>query len=252
MFDEIENWASPDIKTIYVSEGYTANSVELRVREFVPQEGDRLQRSWVTETGETRCVEIPPYALVDLDKARTAYSEYIKTGLVECCKKILGPREKLLWQTYGMALRLATDPKSSPQERNLLTATLDLWMSIRLTTKSFEIVGSERLGMPENLMDESSPLPGKTPLPPVMGAQLDMILIHQIQTKLRQETLEMLQKMTQENKQRTWLTTYLVTFILLHNIALVIKHDASYARKHGLKVRTPLPPPLNLFSIGVV
>jgi hypothetical protein len=42
--------------------------------------------------------------------------------------------------------------------------------------------------------------------------------------------------MTQDKKQKTWLTTYLVTFILLHNIALITKHDADYARKHGIKV----------------
>ena len=42
--------------------------------------------------------------------------------------------------------------------------------------------------------------------------------------------------MTQEKKQKTWLTTYLVTFILLHNIALITKHDADYAKKHGMSV----------------
>ena len=45
--------------------------------------------------------------------------------------------------------------------------------------------------------------------------------------------------MTQEKKQKTWLTTYLVTFILLHNIALITKHDAEYAKKHGMRVSSP-------------
>lgn len=105
-----------------------------------------------------------------------------------------------------------------------------------MTTKSTIIVGTETLGMPRNIMDETSPNHGTIPLPPVMGAQLDLILIHQIQMGLRRELLDRLQKMIQTNKQRTWLSSYLVTFILLHNIALITDHDASYARKHGMKV----------------
>jgi hypothetical protein len=118
-------------------------------------------------------------------------------------------------------------------------------MSVRLTTKSFEIVGDETLDMPRDLInDPKNTLHGKIPLPPVMGAQLDSVLIHQIQAQLRRTTLEELQKMTQDKKQKTWITTYLVTFILLHNIALITKHDAEYAKKHGMKVGcTTLPPP---------
>ena len=48
--------------------------------------------------------------------------------------------------------------------------------------------------------------------------------------------LDRLQKMILKNKPGTWLVTYLVTFILLHNAALIIDHDASYASKHGMKV----------------
>lgn len=40
--------------------------------------------------------------------------------------------------------------------------------------------------------------------------------------------------MTQEKKQATWLTTYLISFILLHNVALITKHDSDYARKHRM------------------
>jgi hypothetical protein len=43
--------------------------------------------------------------------------------------------------------------------------------------------------------------------------------------------------MMSKNKQSTWLVTYLVIFILLHNTALITAHDAGYAKKHGMKVR---------------
>jgi hypothetical protein len=233
--DNIANWASTDVKIIEVSEGYTSRSVQLKVRQFVPQEGDRLERSWVFN-GAKKSVPIPPYAIVDLEAAQKAYGDYINGGIVECFSNIVRRRESLLWRTYMLAWRTAQDPTVSEEERNLLMLTLRLWMAVRLTTKSAIIVGNETLGMPPNIMDETSPIHGCIPLPPVMGAQLDLILIHHIQSKLRREMLEKLQKMTQSNKQRTWLTTYLVTFILLHNIALITEHDAGYARKHGIKV----------------
>jgi hypothetical protein len=239
--DDIGNWVSAETKTIRVTEGYTGKAVELRVREFLPQLGDKLDRSWVSN-GTRKSVTIPPYAIVDLEAAKTAFGGYIKEGFIECCKQLLGPREKLLWRTYAVAMGLVGSPSTPPNERELLIKTFDLWMSIRLTTKSFEIVGDETLGMPRDLINDSdNPLHGKIPLPPVMGAQIDSVLIHQVQAELRRELLEELQKMTQEKKQRTWLTTYLVTFILLHNIALITRHDSEYAKKHGMRVSLPSP-----------
>lgn len=235
--DDIGVWASSEIRTIQVTEGYTSRYVKLEVRQFVPQKGDKTARTWF-EGGVKKSAEIPPYAIVDLEKAKDAYDDYIRRGLEECCMKILDREEQLLWSTYALALNLVEAPTTHPEEKALLRSTLDLWMSIRLTTKSFAIVGKDKLGMS---LDAASPLrPLKSiPLPPVMGAQIDSVLIHHTQAKLRRDTLENLQKMTQGNKQQTWLTTYLVTFILLHNIALITRHDASYARKHDIKVGRP-------------
>ncbi|KAK5663658.1 hypothetical protein OQA88_4089 [Cercophora sp. LCS_1] len=234
--DDIGTWEAVDSRIIQVTEGYTGKSVRLQVRRFQPQDGDRLDRSWMSG-GVKKSVSIPPFAIVDMESAKTAFDDYIKKGLIDCCKRLLGPREKLLWQSYALAIKLMGRQSTNETERRLLATTLDLWMSVRLTTKSFEIVGDDTLDMPSDLIkDENNPLHGKIPLPPVMGAQIDSVLIHQIQPHLRRKTLEELQKMTQDKKQKTWLTTYLVTFILLHNIALITKHDAEYAKKHGIKV----------------
>ncbi|KAI0120288.1 hypothetical protein F4776DRAFT_655877 [Hypoxylon sp. NC0597] len=234
--DDISNWASLETKKVRVTEGYTEQAVELRVRQFIPQEGDRLERSWVHE-GTRKRVTIPPYAIVSLEEAKSTYSAYIKQGLPECCKKVLSGKEKMILVTYGAAIKASRDPTTNPKESELLKKALQLWMAIRLTTKSTFIVGEETLGMSPDIMDETSPLRGYIPLPPVMGAQIELVLIHQIQSSLRREMLENLQAMTQANKHNTWFTTYLITFILLHNVALLCQHDAGYARKHGIKSR---------------
>ncbi|KAL2264395.1 hypothetical protein VTK26DRAFT_4863 [Humicola hyalothermophila] len=250
VMEEIGSWESPQTRTIQVTEGYTGKSVKLQVRQFRPQPGDSLERTWVSN-GVKKRVTIPPYAIVNLDDARAAFDEYIKTGLLDCCKHLLGSRDSLLSRVYALAIKVANDPSTLESESNLLKATLDLWMSVRLTTKSFEIVGDDTLDMPRDIInDHDNPLYGKIPLPPVMGAQIDSVLIHQIQPRLRRKTLEELQKMTQEKKQKTWLTTFLVTFILLHNIALITKHDADYARKHGLKRRFAREANVREYNLG--
>ncbi|KAI5920041.1 hypothetical protein F4810DRAFT_453549 [Camillea tinctor] len=234
--DDISQWASAETKCVKVTEGYTDQPVELRVRQFIPQEGDALERTWVYD-GIRRRVSIPAYAIVNLEEAKGAYSNYIHRGFFECCKNVLSGKEKLLMATYIAAIKAARDPAIDEKERELLKKALQLWMAIRLTTKSTIIVGEETLGMSRDIMDETSPLKGCIPLPPVMGAQIELVLIHQIQSGLRREMLENLQAMTQANKHQTWFTTYLITFILLHNVALLCQHDAGYARKHGIKNR---------------
>lgn len=237
---DIGNWENHEIKTIKVTEGYTGQYVELRVRKFRPHPTDKLERTWVetTSTGKLkRSVRIPKYAIMDLEAAKKSYEAYVEKGLQACCEKLLGPREKLLWRTYELAMWRARTPETSKEERDLIKSTLDLWMTIRLTTKSCEIVGDEKLGMPNDILGPNMSEQGGVPLPPVMGAQIDAILLNNSLPRLRRETLEMLQAMTSKKQQRTWLTTYLVTFILLHNVALITKHDWAYARKHGMEVR---------------
>ena len=238
VLDDVGNWASSEVRTLRITEGYTNDYVELRVREFIPQSGDSLSRSWVTPAGDTRTVQIPPYAIVEPEAICPQYIDYIKRGLWACCKNVLaGLGKTLIWTVYSKVLRLSHTPGLvSDQERDVLMSVLELWMTVRLTTRSFEIVGSETLDMPKDILDETSSSHGKIPIPPVMGAQLDSVLIHHIQHNLRKDTLKKLSKIITDNRTSTWITIYLAIFVLLHNAALVIKHDASYARKHGIRV----------------
>jgi hypothetical protein len=91
--------------------------------------------------------------------------------------------------------------------------------------------------MARDILDETSPLHGSIPIPPVMGAQIELILIQKILIPLRTQVLDMLQSVIKGNKAGSWFTVYLCIFILLHNCAMITKHDAGYARKHGIQVR---------------
>ncbi|KAF5019386.1 hypothetical protein F66182_8616 [Fusarium sp. NRRL 66182] len=234
--DPIQNWASEELRTIYLSEGLSSKCVKVEVRRFIPQPGDKLERTWDYK-GAKRSVKIPPYAMVNLEEVKKAYLDHIQVSMKDAFARLLGPRDGLLFQTYGRAWRMYQDSSTSAECKDLIHQTLMLWMSVRLTTRSSFIVGKETLGMDRNILDETNPNHGMIPLPPVLGAQMDLVLIHHIQTRLRRELLDKLQKMMSKNKQSTWLVTYLVIFILLHNTALITAHDAGYAKKHGMKRR---------------
>lgn len=243
--DPIQSWASENLKTIHISAGISRHTLKVEVREFIPQAGDKLERTWDYK-GTKRSVEIPPYASINLENVKKAYENHIQESLKDAFTKLLGPREGLLYQTYGRAWQLYQEEarknarlrrgEKASEVFDLLRSTLMLWMSIRLTTRSSFIVGPEKLGMSDDVLDSTNPNQGMIPLPPVLGAQLDLVLIHHIQTRQRRELLERLQRMILANKKETWLVTYFVTFILLHNTALITAHDAGYARKHGIKV----------------
>jgi hypothetical protein len=110
-------------------------------------------------------------------------------------------------------------------------------VAIRITSRSIRISGRETLGMTRDILDETSPLHGSIPVPPVMGAQIELILIQKILVPLRTQVLDMLQGIIKANRASSWFTFYLCIFILLHNCAMITKHDAGYARKHGIQVR---------------
>ncbi|EHK24820.1 uncharacterized protein TRIVIDRAFT_29985 [Trichoderma virens Gv29-8] len=234
--EPIQLWASREVKVIHISVYFSNSFLPLHVRKFVPQDGDKLERTWDYQ-GTKKSVAIPPYALVDLEAGKSAYTRYIRDSMTDIFRNMLGDTDSLLYKTYLQAWHMWKDPNTPVESFELLNWTLRLWIAVRLSTTSAFIAGKEKLGMSNNILDQTSPNPGKIPLPPVLGAQMDLILIQHIQTKLRHELLDNLQKVMLKNKPSSWLVTYLVTFILLHNVALITKHDASYARKHGMKRR---------------
>jgi hypothetical protein len=127
--------------------------------------------------------------------------------------------------------------KSEP-EKKLLKMALRLWVATRINTTSERICGDETLGMSRDMIDKSSPMHKKIPIPPVLGAQLCYIVRDIIQIPLRRMILEQLQKVFIAHKPSTWFCVYLCTFMLLHNCSLITRQDIAEALKHGFKVST--------------
>ncbi|KAK9800093.1 hypothetical protein AB5N19_10299 [Seiridium cardinale] len=239
-YTPISSWQSHEIKHIQVTEGYTVNPVRLSVRRFVAQERDSLQRTWV-ENGIEKSVTLPPYAIVDHTEATATYIYSINQGVMTCCQRVLENTHSMIKRTYGLALSMAVGNTADIKDRDILRKVLRLWTAVRMTTQSTYIVGDEYLGVEPSTGGDTGPLYGNVPIPPVMGAQIDQILVHELQYAWQEEVLADIEVLLQVWSPSSWVVGYLAAFILLHNLSLLCRYDASYALKHGIKVRkTPM------------
>jgi hypothetical protein len=246
--DNITHWASSELKIIQVTQDYGPTALTFTVRQFVPVKGDMLHREW-SDGAVTKFVAMPNYAIVDMAAALQVHKDFIVNEGPQFFKSTLDYNDRLLWDTYSTAIWFSNASKSS-EEKEVLQMVLQLWVTIRMCTRSVRITGTETLGMPPDLMDKSSGMHGKIPIPPVMGAQMQFILNHKLLAPLRSKILVRLQKLTLEQKPDNWFCIYLCTFILLHNCSLLTAHDVGYARKHGLKARHARPDMIKELHLG--
>lgn len=111
-----------------------------------------------------------------------------------------------------------------------------MWFAIRRTATTEHIVGEDTLDMDAETTDQSYPLFGKIPLPPVMIQQLDMVLTLGILEPLRKQVLEEFQKLALVTNPRNWMTIYLVTFLSLHSCAKITGENYANARKQYVQI----------------
>jgi hypothetical protein len=80
------------------------------------------------------------------------------------------------------------------------------------------------------------PNTGNILLPPVMNAQMEVIVTVMILLPMKKAVLQGLEELIKANRTGAWFTIYLCTFILLHSCALLTEADNKKARKQGMQV----------------
>ncbi|KAL2123770.1 hypothetical protein VTJ04DRAFT_135 [Mycothermus thermophilus] len=236
---DITDWESPDIRTIEVMSDVCDEPLKLLVRKFKPIPQDSITKSWWDKTaGIRRYKKTTPYAIVNMKKTVDDMLSYIAKYALKSVVYVLRRSDQLVKETYAFAARYRPDAK---EERDLLENFFLFWFAIRRTATTEHISGPDKLDMEPGTEEESYPLPGTVPLPPVMIQQLDMILTLGVLQPLKKRVLEDLQKLAQTANPKNWMTIYLVTFMLLHSCALITDENYKNARKHGLVRRYAMP-----------
>lgn len=111
----------------------------------------------------------------------------------------------------------------------LLRDALRLWVAARMSSITEWLCGDDLLDMAP-VTDITSPYFGRTPIPPVMSAQFQIIAISKILRPLKKRVVSHLASMSSAaDTRKNWFAIYLTYFILLHSCAMVTRRDQEYA-----------------------
>ncbi|KAK0732900.1 hypothetical protein B0T26DRAFT_633909, partial [Lasiosphaeria miniovina] len=242
-------WASSDIRTIVVSPNHLDAPFAIRVREFIPVEGDLLEEQWMTQNGMQR-VAIPRYAVASMQEAAADMTDYIERNIHNFISVTIGNLDHLIWETYMTAFRhIGTAAVRTPDERSLLTNTFRLWVTCRLISNPVHICGEDKLGgqpvySPESLHH------GKVPMPLIMTAQFECINYTTFLRPWSRALLKQLNELVLAKKREYWLTIYLVLFILLHSCAMTTRRDEDSARQWNVEGKYANPASIKAHHTG--
>jgi hypothetical protein len=235
---DISDWADTKIRTIRVLSDVCDIPLVLSVRKFVPiPDHDSLKKSWM-DGKVKKYKETTPYAIVNMNATVRDMQDYINKHVFRCMELWLRTRDDWVQETYRFARQYMLI--APPEEKSLLADFFRSWFAVRRTATTEHIVGDDNLDM-EPVNDPSYELHKKVPLPPVMIQQLDMILTIGFLEPLCKKVLENFQKIVLNNKSKSWMTIYLITFMSLHSCATLTAENYRNARKHGLKRRFAIP-----------
>lgn len=249
---DIEEWTSPESKTIVVSQIYLDAPYPVEVREFLPVEGDMLEEKWASG-GIVKSHKIPRYALANLEKTASMLQNFIESNVGTYIQGTVGTSDQLLWQTYWFAFghiqnakvsksivefraRVETNERlQTMMERDLLANAFRFWVACRKTSNPHHIYGQDKLGG-ELVDDPLSMFHNVVPMPVIMIAQMECIMYTRVLRPTHRKVLAQLNELVKANKREYWLTIYLTMFILLHSCAMISRRDWETARQYNLQV----------------
>ncbi|KAK4086438.1 hypothetical protein Purlil1_9284 [Purpureocillium lilacinum] len=178
--------------------------------------------------------------MADLKGGEEIYAGYIREVTGAALKHFTGPPNELVHRTYRLACEMYQDPTTPEESMELLKLTFKLWTAARLSTLPTFIVGHSALDMGYCTVPQSQVLAKRAAVPPFLGAQLKLTLLHHIQETIAPNLVAKLQSMTSRNSKHTWLALYLTTFMLLHNTTLLMAHALAECRSIGGRGFVPM------------
>lgn len=245
---DIDTWASPQVRTILVSQIFLEAPYEVEVREFVPVEGDMLEEMWTSGDSVKRHA-IPRYAICDMEKTATALEAFIDRSIYIYIIGAIFNLDILLWYTYYFAFRHIGRAKTQ-KEKDLLHNVFRLWVGCLKTSHPEHICGDDKLGA-ESVDDPGSIFHNAVPIPVIMIAQMECIMYTRVLRPVTRAVLRALNELVQENKPANWLTIYLTMFILFHCCSIITRRDAEFAEQCSLREEFACPESIRKHQCGM-
>jgi hypothetical protein len=249
---EIKEWETSEVKTVELTQDVRGASYKVNVRKFTPIEGDCLERRWKTN-GKLQSYKCSSYAIVNMKETGQQLMKFVENNVKSSIEHFIGESDELLRCTYDMTFEYSEKAEASTskrhlsnkltkvneqrdKERLLLRSLLKLWVAIRMESRSERICSEERLGMEPQIFDPAARNYNQVLIPPVMSAQLELVMTSMILQPLKKQVLNQLQDLIKADRPKSWFTIYLCLFILLHSCALLTSFENTQAKKYGLQV----------------
>lgn len=90
---EIDQWRSTEVKVIIVTQDVLGGSTfDIPCREFIPVEGDSLQRTW-KKNGVTQYYPRAPYAIANMKETGKAVQHFVASNVGSSVKHYINVKE---------------------------------------------------------------------------------------------------------------------------------------------------------------
>ena len=216
--------------------------LKLTCRVFLEKPGIRSVKSWMKGTEK---IDIPLPNCVMTARQYTETSRNMDALVQAEYKRLVSElaigQDDIVSQTLSEAVRQSEKVSNSPGRRfdnqlNLfikclpIKTALHLSILSRLASKSFNIYGPETLGIRQE-MDPECPYYGRRPMPPLLDAQLDHMLMDKME-QLKRSVLSELRRMIAGHGRKRWFKIYLIMSVLLFNLECVYQNQCRQIHRY--------------------
>ncbi|KAH8745608.1 hypothetical protein BGZ57DRAFT_778314 [Hyaloscypha finlandica] len=217
------SWVGEEVHVLETTQDM-GSVCRLEVRQFEPPE----EIDAVDVKG--RSMYYIPWAIADEDRATLAVNNFLDECMVPYLSSLLDEGDELVWEVFTSAIRFGYVLRKQSVVRDVLR----LWVACRFMEGKWRCCGRDTLGAgelknPFRSADWVSP-------PPYIDYQSGSITAERILSPLRVSVLRTLQDLVEEKKPENWYTTFLVTFILLHNYERGVAFQRAFWAKRKAKL----------------
>ncbi len=115
---EIKEWETSEVRTVELTQDIGNAVYKVNVRQFIPVEGDALERKWTTN-GEARSYKCSSWAIVNMRETGQQLMKFVEDHIKTSIEYFIGNSDELLRSTYDMAFEHSEKAAASTSKRYL-------------------------------------------------------------------------------------------------------------------------------------
>ncbi|KAK3906363.1 hypothetical protein C8A05DRAFT_40787 [Staphylotrichum tortipilum] len=233
------------IYNIEMTQGLCRDPVRLCVRRFQPKDTDISYRRYMDD-GRPKKQDAGAFCLADVERTAKEFNAYLERNALEGLEEAVKGSDDIVKDVFVMIAAhykflsdpvnpdpdTAKDSRKSPDQKEFLQKMIRLWFGIRHGLgKAWITSGGEALGTSPGA-GPNHPLQGRMSVPRMIVAQFDSIRCERVYKTLAPEVLRGLDTFLTSCNKEAWFTVFLVTFLLLHQVAVISFDRWRYTREN--------------------